>query len=148
MILTKKGKYAITAIIDLATNYSDGPIKLSDISIRQGISVSYLEQIFLKLKRNGLVKSCKGPGGGYILSKNIVEIKILDIIIAVEENLDARTCKGVLNCKENSKCVVHDLLNGLTIHLYSYLKSISLNDLLSNTTKYNNINNKFIKLII
>ena len=118
---------------------------LSDISYRQGISIYYLEQIFNKLKKNGLVRSSKGPGGGYLLSKNIDEIKILDIVFAVEENLDARTCKGVLNCKESGKCIVHDLLNDLTVHLYEYLKSISLNDVLLNSIKYKN--NNSIKLI-
>lgn len=131
MKLTTKGKFAVTALLDLAMHSKGVPINLYAISQRHDISLSYLEQLFMKLRKNGIVKSHKGPGGGYTLVQALAEIKISTIIKAVDENMDARTCKGKLNCGINhKKCLTHDLWNNLTNYLYSYLDQISLNDIL------------------
>lgn len=132
MKLTTKGKFAVTALLDIAI-YSDGntkPITLYNISERQNISLSYLEQLFVKLRKNKVVKSYKGPGGGYVLSRNLDDIPISEIIKAVDEDMDARTCRGKSNCKDNSKCLTHDLWAGLTTAMYRYLDKITLKDLL------------------
>lgn len=132
MKLTTKGKFAVTALLDIAL-YSDGnkkPITLYNISDRQKISLSYLEQLFVKLRKNKVVKSYKGPGGGYMLARNLNEINISEIIKAVDEDLDARTCRGNENCKGNGKCLTHDLWAGLTKELYNYLDKITLQDLI------------------
>lgn len=140
MKLTTKGKFAVTALLDIAI-YSEGnqkPITLYNISDRQKISLSYLEQLFVKLRRKQLVKSYKGPGGGYVLARDLVNIPISEIIKAVDEDMDARTCRGNKNCKgENLKCLTHDLWAGLTQEMYGYLDKVSLYDLLStaNTTE-------------
>lgn len=133
MKLTTKGKFAVTALLDIAI-YSDSskPMTLYAISDRQGISISYLEQLFVKLRRKGMVKSYKGPGGGYILSKSLDQLKVSEIIKAVDDDLDARTCHGTKNCRENNQCLTHDLWNGLTNHVYAYLDQISLLDLVKN----------------
>lgn len=133
MKLTTKGKFAVTALLDIAI-YSDNnakPITLYNISERQNISLSYLEQLFVKLRKNQLVKSYKGPGGGYILSRDLNDIVVSEIIKAVDEDMDARTCRGNRNCKDNSKCLTHDLWAGLTDALYLYLDKITLKDLIS-----------------
>lgn len=137
MKLTTKGKFAVTALLDIAL-YGDNskPMTLYTISDRQGISVSYLEQLFVKLRRQGMVKSYKGPGGGYILSRNPDEIKVSEIIKAVDDDLDARSCHGMKNCRENNQCLTHDLWNGLTNHVYDYLDKISLLNLLENSNKH------------
>ncbi|MCE3268032.1 MAG: DNA-binding protein [Burkholderiales bacterium] len=135
MKLTTKGKFAVTALLDIAINGRDGkPMTLYAISNRQGISISYLEQLFVKLRRQNMVKSYKGPGGGYILAKNSDQIKISQIIKAVDDDMDARTCHGMKNCKDNNKCLTHDLWNDLTKHVYAYLDNISLFDLIHNKT--------------
>jgi Rrf2 family iron-sulfur cluster assembly transcriptional regulator len=135
MKLTTKGKFAVTALLDIAINGRDGkPMTLYTISNRQGISISYLEQLFVKLRRQNMVKSYKGPGGGYILAKNSDQIKISQIIKAVDDDMDARTCHGMKNCKDNNKCLTHDLWNDLTKHVYAYLDNISLFDLIHNKT--------------
>lgn len=137
MKLTTKGKFAVTALLDIAL-YGDNskPMTLYTISDRQGISVSYLEQLFVKLRRQGMVKSYKGPGGGYILSRNPDKIKVSEIIKAVDDDLDARSCHGMKNCRENNQCLTHDLWNGLTNHVYDYLDKISLLNLLENSNKH------------
>jgi Rrf2 family iron-sulfur cluster assembly transcriptional regulator len=141
MKLTTKGKFAVTALLDIALYGINGkPTTLYAISERQSISVSYLEQLFVKLRRKGIVKSYKGPGGGYILSKNLELLKISEIIKAVDDSMDARTCNGMKNCKNNNKCLTHDLWHGLTNHVYAYLDKICLLDLLQNskiTPQYN-----------
>lgn len=132
MKLTTKGKFAVTALLDIAI-YSEGsstPITLYNISERQSISLSYLEQLFVKLRKNNIVKSYKGPGGGYVLNKPSEQIAIAEIIKAVDEDMDARTCRGSKNCKDNGQCLTHDLWAGLTTELYNYLGKVTLKDLL------------------
>ncbi len=138
MKLTTKGKFAVTALLDIAI-YGDAgkPMTLYAISDRQGISISYLEQLFVKLRRQGMVKSYKGPGGGYVLSKNLEQLKISEIIKAVDDDMDARTCHGMKNCKDSNKCLTHDLWNDLTNHVYTYLDSVSLQSLVNNANKAN-----------
>ncbi len=132
MKLTTKGKFAVTALLDIAIYGETGiPMTLYSISDRQGISISYLEQLFVKLRRQGMVKSYKGPGGGYILSRDLEQLKISEIIKAVDDDMDARTCHGLKNCRDNNKCLTHDLWNDLTEHVYTYLDSVSLSDLVS-----------------
>lgn len=133
MKLTTKGKFAVTALLDIAIYSEDNekPITLYNISERQNISLSYLEQLFVKLRKNNIVKSYKGPGGGYVLMRDLQDIHISEIIKAVDEDMDARTCRGGKNCKDNSKCLTHDLWAGLTQEMYGYLEKITLRDLLS-----------------
>jgi len=133
MKLTTKGKFAVTALLDIAIYSEENkkPITLYNISERQNISLSYLEQLFVKLRKNNVVKSYKGPGGGYVLMRPLDQIPISDIIRAVDEDMDARTCRGNRNCRDNRKCLTHDLWAGLTTEMYGYLDKISLQDLLS-----------------
>lgn len=133
MKLTTKGKFAVTALLDIAIYSEDNekPITLYNISERQNISLSYLEQLFVKLRKNNIVKSYKGPGGGYVLMRDLQDIHISEIIKAVDEDMDARTCRGGKNCKDNSKCLTHDLWAGLTQEMYGYLEKITLRDLLN-----------------
>lgn len=139
MMLTTKGRYAVMAIIDIATYGNEAtPITLNEIANRQNIATSYLEQIFNKLKVASLVKSIKGPGGGYILNQDIKKCKIKNIIDAVEENLtmtrcgmDEKTCR--INSKE--KCTTHYLWEGLSLNIKNYLNEISISDLLSGKIK-------------
>jgi Rrf2 family iron-sulfur cluster assembly transcriptional regulator len=126
MRLTTKGRYAVTAMLDLALHYNQGPITLADISARQGISLSYLEQLFSKLRKNGLVDSARGPGGGYRLSRDASEIAVADVITAVDEKVDARRCEGKGNCQENGKCLTHELWCDLSKQIYDFLKGIDL----------------------
>lgn len=139
MKLTTKGRFAVTALLDIAV-YSENPnipMTLQNISDRQGISISYLEQLFVKLRRCGVVKSYKGPGGGYILAKSLDKVNIAEIIKAVDDDMDARNCHGTSNCHENQKCLTHDLWNDLTTHVYNYLGNVTLKDLVARrgTTK-------------
>jgi Rrf2 family iron-sulfur cluster assembly transcriptional regulator len=129
MRLTTKGRYAVTAMLDLAIHYKDGPITLADISKRQGISLSYLEQLFSKLRRNGLVDSARGPGGGYRLSRAANDICVADVITAVDEKVDVRKCEGKGNCQDNERCLTHELWCDLSSQIYSFLKSIDLGQL-------------------
>ncbi len=142
MKLTTKGKFAVTALLDMALHTVEciAPITLYNISERQGISLSYLEQLFVKLRKQGVVKSYRGPGGGYILAHNTSDINISQIIKIVDDDMDARSCHGMMNCKDNHKCLTHDLWNGLTHHVYSYLEKITLSDLVKNYhTKHDNL---------
>jgi Rrf2 family iron-sulfur cluster assembly transcriptional regulator len=129
MRLTTKGRYAVTAMLDLAIHYKDGPITLADISKRQGISLSYLEQLFSRLRKNGLVDSARGPGGGYRLSRAASEINVADVITAVDEKVDAMRCEGKGNCQDNGPCLTHDLWCDLSDQIYSFLKGIDLGQL-------------------
>ncbi|MCW8827139.1 MAG: Fe-S cluster assembly transcriptional regulator IscR [Gammaproteobacteria bacterium] len=131
MRLTTKGRYAVTAMLDLAINFDKGPITLADISKRQGISLSYLEQLFSKLRRNGLVDSARGPGGGYRLSRVANEICVADVITAVDEKVDARKCEGKGNCNGESPCLTHDLWCDLSDQIYDFLQSIDLEQLVN-----------------
>jgi Rrf2 family iron-sulfur cluster assembly transcriptional regulator len=129
MRLTTKGRYAVTAMLDLAIHYKEGPITLADISKRQGISLSYLEQLFSRLRKNGLVDSARGPGGGYRLSRAASEINVADVITAVDEKIDAMRCEGKGNCQNDGPCLTHDLWCDLSAQIYSFLKSIDLGQL-------------------
>jgi Rrf2 family iron-sulfur cluster assembly transcriptional regulator len=129
MRLTTKGRYAVTAMLDLALHYDNGPITLADISQRQGISLSYLEQLFSKLRKNGLVDSARGPGGGYRLSRNASEICVADVITAVDEKVDAMRCGGKGNCQDNGQCLTHELWCDLSNRIYDFLKGIDLEQL-------------------
>lgn len=126
MRLTTKGRFAVTAMVDLAMRDGPGPVTLASISERQKISLSYLEQLFGKLRKHGIVESVRGPGGGYYLGRPSVKISIADIIIAVDEPLDATKCGGMSNCHENRQCVTHDLWTGLNESIYAYLSAVSL----------------------
>ena len=129
MRLTTKGRYAVTAMLDLALHYKDGPITLADISSRQGISLSYLEQLFSKLRKQGLVDSARGPGGGYRLSRTANEIAIADVITAVDEKVDATRCGGMANCHDDHQCLTHELWSDLSQQIYDFLSNISLGQL-------------------
>lgn len=126
MRLTTKGRYAVTAMLDLTLHFEKGPISLADISERQGISLSYLEQLFTRLRRAGLVRSTRGPGGGYSLSRNADEIPVADVIIAVDEKVDTTRCGGLGNCQDDERCLTHDLWVDLSEQIYSFLNGISL----------------------
>lgn len=135
MMLTTKGRYAVTSLIDIASVGSLKPVSLLDISLRQNISIRYLEQIFLKLKNAGLVKSVKGPGGGYILCKTLEEISIKEIIDAAEEKMEMTRCGNSIEkaCqKNNARCSTHYLWSGLGNHINKYLRSISIKDVIEN----------------
>ncbi len=129
MRLTTKGRYAVTAMLDLALHYEDGPITLADISSRQGISLSYLEQLFAKLRRQGLVDSTRGPGGGYRLSRSPKEIPVANVITAVDENIETTRCGGLGNCQNDDMCLTHELWAELSERIYNFLSEISLGDL-------------------
>ncbi|QDQ25763.1 Fe-S cluster assembly transcriptional regulator IscR [Chitinimonas arctica] len=131
MRLTTKGRFAVTAMLDLALCEQKGPVTLAGVSERQHISLSYLEQLFGKLRRNGLVDSVRGPGGGYRLARPVADISVADIITAVDEPLDATQCGGKENCLEdNKRCMTHDLWTDLNRTIYAYLASVSLGDLI------------------
>lgn len=130
MKLTSKGRYAVTAMLDIALNQTEGPITLAMISERQSISLSYLEQIFAKLKKSELVLSARGPGGGYRLSRDTAEITISQIIHSMEENLDSRKCGGSEDCKGGSKCLSHELWSDLSNMIDTFLSSITLKQLI------------------
>jgi Rrf2 family iron-sulfur cluster assembly transcriptional regulator len=127
--LTTKGRYAVTAVLDLAIHQGGGPIALADIAQRQGISLSYLEQLFAKLRRRGLVVSVRGPGGGYNLAREPAAIFVAEVITAVDENVDTTRCGGEHNCKSDGPCLTHDLWMDLSDRIYGYLNGISLSDL-------------------
>jgi len=134
MRLTTKGRFAVTAMIDLAMRRENGPVTLSAISQRQEISLSYLEQLFGKLRRHELVESVRGPGGGYSLARKPEDVTVADIIIAVDEPLDATQCGGKENChtathEHGSRCMTHDLWATLNAKMVEYLDSVSLKDL-------------------
>jgi Rrf2 family iron-sulfur cluster assembly transcriptional regulator len=116
-------------MLDLAIHYKDGPITLSDISQRQGISLSYLEQLFSKLRKKGLVDSTRGPGGGYRLSRNADAIKVAEIVTAIDEKVDATRCGGEGNCQDDTRCLTHDLWMDLSNQIFDFLNSISLQNL-------------------
>lgn len=129
MRLTTKGRFAVTAMIDLAMRQHQGPVTLAGISQRQKISLSYLEQLFGKLRRHELVESTRGPGGGYTLSRASSKITVADIIFAVDEPLDATQCGGKENCDNNGPCMTHELWASLNKRMIEFLDSVSLGDL-------------------
>lgn len=130
MRLTTKGRYAVTAMLDLAFHSQKNPVTLTDIAARQTISLSYLEQLFARLRRANMVKGIRGPGGGYTLSGMAQNINIADIIAAVDEPIDATKCGGEGNCQQNQACLTHDLWMGLSEQIRDYLKGITLAQLL------------------
>ncbi|MBK7049507.1 MAG: Fe-S cluster assembly transcription factor [Rhodoferax sp.] len=131
MRLTTKGRFAVTAMIDLGLRQSNGPVTLSAISQRQQISLSYLEQLFGKLRRHALVESTRGPGGGYSLARSPAEITVADIITSVDEPIDATHCGGKENCLgEGLRCMTHDLWSALNVHMVEFLNSVSLQKLI------------------
>jgi len=131
MRLTTKGRYAVTAMLDLALHAQSGPISLADISSRQNISLSYLEQLFAKLRRNDLVSSVRGPGGGYRLSRADADIYVAEIIDAVHETVDATGCGGDGDCQQGDICLTHHLWCDLSEQIHSFLSDISLASLVS-----------------
>ncbi len=131
MRLTTKGRFAVTAMIDLGMRQHKGPVTLAGISQRQTISLSYLEQLFAKLRRHGLVESTRGPGGGYRLGKPANDISVADIIFAVDEPLDATNCAGRANCDNDHRCMTHELWTSLNRHMVDFLDSVSLANLVA-----------------
>jgi len=131
MRLTTKGRFAVTAMVDLSMRQTRGPVTLAAISDRQRISLSYLEQLFGKLRRAKLVNSVRGPGGGYCLARSIEHITVADIISAVDEPIDATQCAGKENCDDDKRCITHDLWATLTQKMNDYLSSVSLADVVS-----------------
>lgn len=149
MKLTTKGRFAVTAMLDLAlhealahheTKLTGGlptdvkPVTLAGISDRQSISLSYLEQLFSRLRRQGLVSSVRGPGGGYKLAKNYADISVAEIINAVDEQIDATQCGGQENCKDEGRCMTHDLWSALNTKILDYLAGVSLADMVESQT--------------
>ena len=131
MRLTTKGRFAVTAMIDLALRVGMGPVTLAAISQRQRISLSYLEQLFGKLRRNKLVESTRGPGGGYTLAKKVADITIADIVLAVDEQLDATNCGGKEDCMGGygGPCMTHELWSALNERMLEFLRSVTLQKL-------------------
>jgi Rrf2 family transcriptional regulator, iron-sulfur cluster assembly transcription factor len=129
MRLTTKGRFAVTAMVDLALRGGSGPVTLAEISSRQKISLSYLEQLFGKLRRHELVGSVRGPGGGYRLAKETGQISVAEIILAVDEPIDATQCGGKENCRDEEKCLTHDLWATLNERIFDYLGSVTLRQL-------------------
>ena len=139
MKLTSKGRYAVMALIDLGRFNNINPVSLRDISLRQGISLNYLEQIFLKLRKNEIVKSIRGTQGGYVLSKKPHEIKLTNIFNAVDEKVKTLQCKkeSKKGCNgKATKCITHDLWDELEMHINTFFEKKSLEDLLNNKKQY------------
>lgn len=130
MRLTTKGRYAVTAMLDLALHSDDGPVSLADISSRQGISLSYLEQLFSRLRREKLVVSVRGPGGGYRLGRGHDQVFIAEVVDAVNESLDTTRCKNHGDCQQGEKCLTHHLWSDLSDQIHGFLSGISLADLM------------------
>ena len=135
MRLTTKGRFAVTAMIDLASRQAEGPVTLAGIAERQSISLSYLEQLFGKLRRHKLVSSVRGPGGGYRLARDMGRITVAEIIVAVDEPLDATQCGGKQNCHDEQRCMTHDLWANLNKRMYEYLDSVTLGALVMREVK-------------
>lgn len=129
MRLTTKGRFAVTAMMDIALQEGGKPVALSDISERQNISLSYLEQLFGKLRRRALVSSVRGPGGGYRISQPTKSITVGEIIRAVDETVDATQCGGLKNCKDDKECITHELWTGLNERIFDYMDAVKLADL-------------------
>ncbi|WP_218313810.1 Fe-S cluster assembly transcriptional regulator IscR [Halomonas sp. 18071143] len=130
MRLTTKGRYAVTAMLDLAINTPQGPTSLGDISQRQEISLSYLEQLFARLRRSGLVTSVRGPGGGYLLAKPAAEISVSQVIDAVNETVDATRCQGLSDCQQGDTCLTHHLWCELSGQIRHFLDDVTLAQLM------------------
>lgn len=135
MRLSTKGRYAVTAMLDLALHGEDGPMTLSDISVNQGISLSYLEQLFAALRGKQLVRGIRGPGGGYFLAKSARDISIADIICAVDEWVEFTRCGGRENCHGGQRCLTHSLWNELSDEIFDFLSHITLAQLVERGTR-------------
>lgn len=131
MRLTTRGRYAVTAMLDLALHDQSAPVALSEIADRQGISLSYLEQLFSRLRKRGLVDGTRGPGGGYRLLKSVNLISVADVIDAVDETVDATKCGGQRNCQDEQRCLTHDLWADLSMQIRNFLGNVSLNELVA-----------------
>jgi Rrf2 family iron-sulfur cluster assembly transcriptional regulator len=129
MRLTTKGRFAVTAMIDVAMHGTKGPVTLAGVSERQKISLSYLEQLFGKLRRHGLVASVRGPGGGYRLARSAETVSVADVILAVDEPIDATQCGGLENCLDDKRCMTHELWTALNGHIFNFLRSVTLAEL-------------------
>ena len=141
MRLTTKGRFAVTEMIDVAmfgAGEAKGPVTLAAVSDRQKISLSYLEQLFGKLRRAGLVDSVRGPGGGYKLARPAAGVSVADIILAVDEPIDATQCGGRENCKDDRRCMTHELWASLNAHIFSFLRSVTLAQLVAEQRKESN----------
>lgn len=134
MRLSTKGRYAVTAMIDLALHDQDGPVTLAEISKCQDISLSYLEQLFAKLRRSGLVEGVRGPGGGYRLARASNSITVADIVCAVDENVDATRCGGREDCQRGKRCLTHELWSDLSRQIHAFLQGITLAQFLERDT--------------
>ena len=130
MKLTTKGRYAVTAMLDLALHGADGPVSLAAVSERQEISLSYLEQLFSKLRKSGLVVSTRGPGGGYSVARPLDRVCVSEIIGAVDQSVDATQCAGRENCHSAGRCLTHDLWEGLSEQIEEFLSGVSLQDMI------------------
>ena len=131
MRLSTKGRYAVTAMLDLAIHHNQGPVTLAHISQYQGISLSYLEQLFAKLRKGGLVEGMRGPGGGYRLARSPQEITVAQIITAINEEIDATLCRGEGNCQDGERCLTHELWVNLSDEIYKFLDNITLAEFLT-----------------
>ena len=136
MRLSTKGRYAVTAMLDLALNGVDNPVTLVDISNNQGISLSYLEQLFAALRSKGLVKGVRGPGGGYFLGKPAAEISIANIICAVDEWVEFTRCRGKENCHSGQRCLTHSLWDDLSKQIFDFLTEINLQELVDKRAEH------------
>jgi len=134
MRLTTKGRYAVTAMFDIALHADDGPVSVAEIAERQGISASYLEQLVGHLKRSGLLASHRGPGGGYLIGRDADSINVSQVVTAVGEGVDATRCGGSANCQEGHMCLTHDLWAALSAEIDSFLQGITLGALVSGET--------------
>ena len=136
MRLTTKGRFAVTAMIDVAMYGTKGPVTLAGVSRRQKISLSYLEQLFGKLRRHGLVESVRGPGGGYRLARGADMVSVADVIVAVDEPIDATLCGGRESCKDDGKrCMTHELWANLNAHIFGFLRAVTLAELVAQQNK-------------
>jgi Rrf2 family iron-sulfur cluster assembly transcriptional regulator len=135
MKLTTKGRYAVTAMLDLALHAAKDPVTLPDIAKRNRISPAYLEQLFARLRRQGLVESLRGPGGGYRLARDPQAINVASIVAAVNEDVDATRCGGARNCHDGGRCLTHDLWEDLTQHIQDFLQSVTLAELSERATQ-------------
>jgi Rrf2 family transcriptional regulator, iron-sulfur cluster assembly transcription factor len=132
MRLTTKGRYAVTAVLDLALHQKGGPVSLAAISERQCISLSYLEQLFAKLRRSGVVDSTRGPGGGYSLNRDAADISVSEVILAVDEGCQMAKCDDLDGCQGDYNCLTHDLWNELSNEIRNFLDGISLAEVMAN----------------
>ena len=131
MRLTTKGRYAVTAMLDIALHHEQGPVSVAEVAERQAISSAYLEQLFSKLKRAGLLRSVRGPGGGYELARRLTDVNVAHIIAAVGEGVDATRCKGTADCQDGATCLTHDLWTALSHRIDEFLSGVTLADLVS-----------------